>query len=116
MRGESGDGSGGQGARPDVRRELAKELARDHAYVTTPLAQRGHVDDEALEPVVQVAPELTAVDPLLQARVGSGNDTHVGLAPAPRAADAADLVAIERAKDLGLGLEREIADLVEKES
>jgi hypothetical protein len=65
--------------------------------------------------MVQVTPELARGDALLQLRVGGGDDPNVGaLAPSGRP-DSSHLVPVERAKELGLRLERQIADLVEKE-
>ena len=45
-------------ARPDLPRELLEQHAGDGRDVAAPLAQRRDVDDEALEPVEEVAAEL----------------------------------------------------------
>jgi hypothetical protein len=114
VRGQARDGSGGQHPRAHLRRELLKQLPGDGADVPTPVAKGRHVDDEALEPVEQISTEITAVDALLEAGVRGGDHPYVGPLTTSNCAHAANLVTVECAQKLRLGLERQIADLVKE--
>ena len=71
-----------------------------------------HVDD--VEPVIEILAEAAGGDLVGEAAVGGGDDADVdGLGDA--AADALDLAGLERAEQFDLGVERQLADLVEED-
>ena len=82
--------------------------------VAVPVAQRRdrHVDD--VEPVIEVLAEAAGGDLFGQAAVGGGDDPDVDRL-GDAAADALDLAGLERAEQLDLGVERQLADLVEED-
>ena len=66
------------------------------------------------EAVVQVAAKALRLDLRLEAAVGGGDDPHVDWDEAVRT-DRADLFFLERAEELGLQIQRDLADLIEKQ-
>jgi len=94
--------------------EMPEKLASDGCDVATAIAEGRDREHETLEPVEQVAPELATRDALLEVGMGCGDDPDVGTLTAARSTHAADFIAVEGAKELGLSLERKVADLVEK--
>src|SRR5271154_3862176 len=64
----------------------------------------------------QVTPKLSARDALLELGMGRGNDANVGSLTATRRPYATNFVAVESAKQLRLSLERQVANLVEKQT
>jgi hypothetical protein len=66
------------------------------------------------EAVVQIEPEALVVDLAAQVAVGGGHDAHVDLACLGRP-DAAHLALAQHAQQLGLQVERELAELVEED-
>ena len=79
-----------------------------------PLAQRRHAHAHHRQAVVEILAEGAAVHLAHQIAVGGRDHAHVD-GDHLRAADAADLALLERAQQLGLQLERQLADLVEEE-
>ena len=78
------------------------------------LAQRRDVQREHGEPVVEVGAEAAAVHLALEVAVGGGDDAHVDACARSRA-DALDLALLQRAQQLRLQRERQLADLVEEQ-
>ena len=90
------------------------EGVSEREHVLAPLAQRGHLDGEHLEPEVEILAEGALAHHLGQVAVRGRDDTHVD-ALALRAPDTADLVVLEHAQELHLYGERYLADLVEQQ-
>ena len=99
---------------PILRGELVEEELRQQRDVLRPLAERRELDREDAEAVVQVLAERLLADGLEQVAIGGGDDPDVDL-HRRRAADPVELVLLQDAEQLGLGLERELADLVEED-
>ena len=78
------------------------------------LAQRRRKDGKDLEPVIEIAAEFFVGNHLCEVAIGGGNQTHVHRDGA-RAAEALDLALLQRAQELGLEVEREFANFIEKE-
>src|SRR5580704_14188022 len=93
-----------------ARVALGQELADEHLQVVHPLAQRGHADGEHGEAVVEVLAEAVVVHLALELAVGRGEHADVHLAH-PVVADAAHLAVLDHAEQLGLHVERQLADL-----
>ena len=89
--------------RPDQQRD-----------VLAALAQRRHADREDGEAVEEVPAEAPRLDLGPEVAVGGGDDPDVGV-QRPRAADALELALLEDAQQLGLQLQRQLADLVEED-
>jgi hypothetical protein len=94
--------------------EGVEDRVDQHRDVTGALAQRRQADDEHREPVVEVGAEAVRVDLGVEVTVARGDDPDVD-GTALGAADALDLAAIDGAEELGLEVERELADLVEEQ-
>ena len=95
-------------------RELLDEGPDQERDVLRALAQRRHDDREDVEAVVEVLAEAPAADVLGEVAVGGRDHAHVDL-DRPRAAQPLELPGLEHAQQLGLHLERQLADLVEEE-
>ncbi len=79
-----------------------------------PLAERRHAHADDGEAVVEVVAEAALVDLALEVAVRRRDDAHVDALRCD-VADAPDLALLERAQELRLELERELADLVEED-
>ena len=97
-----------------IAAELLDEMARQHRDVGAALAQRRDGDREHRQPEVQVLAELARGDTRLELSIRRRHDAGVDVQRAG-AADPLELLRFERAQDLGLQPERQIADLVEEQ-
>ena len=79
------------------------------------LAQRRQVDADDVQPVEEVLAEPALLHLVLQVDVGGGDDAHVDL-DRLHAAQAHELALLHHAQQLGLRLERDVADLVEEDA
>ena len=98
----------------EAGRVALDEVLGEALDVALAVAQRRRRDDGLGEAVVEVHPEGAAVDRLEQVDVGGGHQADVevlGLAPA----DPLDGALLQHAEELGLDVQREVADLVEEE-
>src|SRR6185295_3110930 len=82
--------------------------------VLVTLPERRHVYGEDVEPVVEVFAERTDLHLLGKVAVGRRDDAHVDL-DGTLGADRVDLAFLQRAQELDLHVEPELADLVEEE-
>ena len=98
----------------DASGELVDQEPHEQRDVLGAVAERRERDREDAEAVVEVFAEGLVVDGLEQVAVGGGDDPDVDR-QRRAAADALDLALLEDAEELGLGLQGEIADLVEEE-
>ena len=74
----------------------------------------GSATGNDVQPVVEILAELPARDHLREVAVGRRDDAHVD-ADRLVAADALELALLQHAQQLDLGLERQLADLVEEQ-
>ena len=95
-------------------RALPGEVLRQRGNVLDPLAQRRDRDRKDVEAIVQIAPERSVLDHVLEIAVRGGHDPHVD-ALGPRAAEAFELALLQHAQQLGLHFHRDVADLVEEQ-
>ena len=79
------------------------------------LAQRRQLHRDDVQPVVQVLAEPPVVHHRAQVDVGGRDDAHVHLDRVD-AAEAHELALLDHAQQLGLRLERDVADLVEEDA
>src|SRR5712664_3191986 len=96
-----------------LRVELAVMLEQQGA-VLVHLAQRRYLDREHRQPVIQVGAEIPFPDFLAQVAVSGGNHPGTG-ETLLRLADALELAVLEHAQKLGLQLQGQLADLIEKQ-
>ena len=94
--------------------EAGEEVLGELGHVAEPVAQRRHPDREHVEPVVEVLAELAFLDQLDHVAVGRGDEAEVDLHRA-LGADRIDLAFLQRAQQLDLRFERQLADLVEEQ-
>ena len=90
------------------------EVRREQRDVLAPLAQRRHVHREHREPVKEIRAKPAALHLAREVAVGRGDHAHVDAVHAI-AADALDLALLQRAQQLRLQLQRQLADLVEEQ-
>ena len=92
---------------------LPHERADERRDVLDPLAQRRDADRDDVEPVVEVLAEAARLHVGREVAVRRGDEPHVDRLRAP--ADLLHFARLERAQDLGLDRQRELADLVDEE-
>ena len=78
------------------------------------LAKRRHVNREDVQAVVQIATESARPDLVDQIAIGRGDDPDVH-SQRPRRAKALELSLLKDAKQLGLRVERQLADFIEED-
>ena len=83
--------------------------------VVLALAQRREKDVDDVQAVVEVLAEPPVLDHLPQVAVRGGDDAHVDL-DRVHAAEPHELALLHHAQQLGLGLGRDVADLVEEDA
>ena len=83
-------------------------------HIVAPLPQRGELQVQHVQAVVQVLPEAALHGLLQQVLVGGGDDAHVHR-DHPAAAHPADLLLLQDPQQLHLGLPGDLADLVQKQ-
>ena len=76
--------------------------------------KRRQIDPHDVDAIVQVLAKLLLADHLVQVAGRGGHDPHVDV-DLLAAADAANLALLQRAQQLGLQQQRQLAQLVEKE-
>ena len=96
---------------PAVFRDKVPHKQRD---VSGSFAKRRSENGQYLEAIKQIAPELFLLDPLSQFSVGGRDQANV-VGDRPVSAKALDFALLERAQDLRLEIERQLADFIEKE-
>ena len=79
-----------------------------------PFAERRDVDADHAQPVVQILAELPFGHSLFQIGVGRGQHAHVDVLRT-RVANRHDFRLLEKTQQLGLDVERQVADFVEEE-
>jgi hypothetical protein len=87
---------------------------RQRLNLAPSLAQRRNTNRQAVETKVEVASKASGFDVGFEVAVGRADEANVD-ALGPRRADAAHLAVVERAQQLGLDLERHLAELVQEE-
>ncbi len=97
-----------------VAAEPIDEVPRQKRNVTGPVAQGRHGYRKHRQPEEQVLTETSGRDRGTQAAVGRRHEAHVHL-DGRCAADALEALLFERAENLGLQRQRQVADLVEKQ-
>src|SRR6185503_6536392 len=103
------------GADPgDLLAEPRQEVGGEHRHVLHALGERRQADDLEGEPVVEVGTELAVDHRLLEIEVGRGDHADVDL-DRLAAGDALEPLVLEHAQDLGLELQRHVADFVEEQ-
>src|SRR5690606_31087979 len=90
-----------------------QSLGNQHDVVAT-FAQRRQLQLDHVEAVVEVLAEQALVRQCLEVPVGGGHQPHIDLLRLDRA-DAADLAFLQYPQQPGLGLQGQLADLVEEQ-
>ncbi len=101
-------------ARPAGLVHLLEEVVRDQLDILAALAQRGHLEREDVQAMIEVIAQLALAHGLARIAVGGRDDAHVGLDRAA-GADAHQRPGLEHAQQAHLELERHLRDLVEEE-
>src|ERR1700722_3578970 len=94
-------------------RMLFHKVADEGGNIFLPFAQRGHENGEYTQTIVQVAAEGARGDHFGEVAIRGGHEADVH-ANCLRAAQALKLLLLQDAQKLGLQLERDVADFVEK--
>ena len=97
-----------------VARDALEHAFADLLQVLEPLAQRRHADLDDVEPVVQVLPELAGQHLGAEVLVGRTQQPHVDRLLAD-GAHRPHRALLDRAQQLGLHRQRQVADLVEEQ-
>ena len=99
-----------------LKRTLYRSRNSSHEvrYVLGAFAQRRHLERDDVDAIVEVVAELPLLDHLVEIDVGRDHQPELGL-DRLCAADPLDLVFLDGAKQLGLQIESEISDLVQKQ-
>ena len=99
---------------PHAAAVLLDEVVHEQRNVLAPLPQRRQRDGEHVEAVPEVFAEAARLHLLEEVAIGRGDDARVGL-ERDVAADALELAVLEHAQQLGLQVQRQLADFVEEE-
>src|SRR5262249_30943110 len=97
-----------------IRAELRSEVLDEHRDVLPPAAERRHLDPADGEAMKKVVAEAADEDLAVEIAPRRREDPDVDLDRLV-AADATDLRPLDRAKELRLNRQRELADLVDEE-
>src|SRR5207249_317608 len=98
----------------EARVVAPQEKIREQRNIFRPLTQRRQLDRDDVDSIEQVFAEPAVLDGLLQVDVGRGDETELRF-DRLGSADALDLAFLNRAQQLRLQIEPEVADLVEEE-
>ena len=98
----------------ELRAVAVEEQPRQLRQVLDALAQRRHADRDDVDAVEEILAEPPVLHRLLEIDVGRDDEPEVGL-DRLGAADALDLALLDRAQQLGLQVEAQVADLVEEQ-
>ncbi len=94
-------------------REALQQVARQRFDVALALAQRRDADRVDVDAVVEILPEAPGTHRLHQVHVGGRDQPHVHM-PRLRPAQTFDLPVLQHAQQLGLGRQRQLAQLIEE--
>ena len=92
----------------------SNKVAHQHGNIAGAIAQRRREDGKHLQPVIEVGAELFFRHHLGQVAIGGGNQPHVHL-DRPRSAEPLEFALLQGAQQLGLQVERHLADFVQKQ-
>ena len=98
---------------PLLLRMQLHEMPDEQRDIVQSLAKRRHDDRHDVQAVVEVFAKVPLLDLRHKILVGGGQDTHVDLHQLGPA-DPRELLLLEHAKHLGLGIKAHVADLVQK--
>src|SRR5712692_3667065 len=101
-------------ALPESRVVAAQKELRQLRNVLGAFTERRQLDGDDVDSIEQVFPEAALFHRLLEIDVRGGNQAELGF-DRLRPADALDLAFLDRAQQLGLQIEPQIADLVEEQ-
>jgi hypothetical protein len=93
---------------------LFDEMLHQGQEILSPLPERRHADREDAQPVVEVRPERSSSHGSRQVTVGRREHAYVDLQGFVRP-DPLELSLVEKAQQLRLQLERQVADLVQED-
>src|ERR1700722_3442148 len=88
-------------------------MRSEYRNVVPAFAKRRDLQGKNAQPVVQIRAEPPLMDQVIEVVIGGGNDAHLGLTRAVTT-DRLKLAVLQHTEQLGLHLQRQIADLVEK--
>ena len=94
---------------------FSRKCCDEQRDVVLAIAQRRQLDRDDVQPVEQILAEPPVLHHLPQVDVGRGDDADVDL-DRLHAAEAHELALLDHAQQLGLRLERDVADLVEEDA
>ena len=107
-------GADSGGARAHLLHRLGDEVVGQLGDILAPLAQRRHLDRNHAQPKVQVLAEFPRGDQGLEVLVGRRDHARLELERLD-AADPVELALLQHAQQLGLQLDRQVADFVEED-
>jgi hypothetical protein len=91
--------------------EEIEEVLGEELYIAGAVTEWRESEGEHEEPVVEVAPELSPADCILEFHAGSGDEPDIDV-EGPFGAEASDLPILERGEEFGLELEGQLTDLI----
>ena len=94
-------------------RQPFHEMPSQQRDVASAIAQRGQRDGKDIQPIVQIPAESAVADFVVQISIGRRNNAHVDI-DGSRTAQTLELAFLDGPQQLGLQLERELTDLVQK--
>jgi hypothetical protein len=101
-------------AAPHALREAPAEGFREEENIISTFSQSRKPNGKDVQAIKQVLTEASVGNFVLQAAVGRGDDTHVHLL-CSRPSQRFELTFLQHAKQLGLQIERELANLVQEQ-
>src|ERR1035441_10263563 len=95
-------------------RVFLDEIASEHRDVLTAVPQGRNIHWKDGQPVIQVRAELVLLDHPLQVAIGGGDNPHVHTS-GPAAAYPLKLLLLKNPEQLGLQVQRHVADLIQEQ-
>ena len=92
--------------------ELCDEMSAQGLDIIDPLAKGRHIDRDYVQPVIEILPEFLVGNLLHQIAVGQCQEADIQLDRC-RSADPGDLLGLDGTKQLGLKIQRHVADLIQ---
>ena len=93
--------------------KFLSEVIGEHGNVFAALAKRRQREGNDIEPVIEIAAKITALDHSGEGNVGGGDDPNIDM-DGVRFSEPFDLALLKSAQEFGLQMQRHLSDFVQQ--